>query len=233
MKIGIFSDIHANLPALKACMQFFREQNCYLIFHVGDLIGVGPYPRECMDFAASQSGIKYIMGNHDAYYAFGIPDSMREGEKKHQQWTHSQIGDFYRDQVQDWHYSKDLISSGFRFTFRHYGLRYDKNDFKSFAENRTVKELDDLFGDIQSDVVFFGHDHQDFERKGRSHYFCLGSAGLNNRPIARVTTLDIQGDGYKINRHEVPYKDGDMLREYDRRNIPEKDLIREKFLIRK
>lgn len=46
MKIGVFTDLHANLPALKAAIAFFEEQACGRIIHVGDLIGIGPYPQE-------------------------------------------------------------------------------------------------------------------------------------------------------------------------------------------
>ncbi|HOY21369.1 MAG TPA: hypothetical protein PLC89_28910 [Haliscomenobacter sp.] len=53
MKIGIFQDVHANLPALKKAIEIFRINDCGKIFHVGDLIGIGPYPKECLELSLS------------------------------------------------------------------------------------------------------------------------------------------------------------------------------------
>ena len=44
-----------NLPALRKVISFFRKQGCDQIYHVGDLIGIGPHPKECMEFALSIS----------------------------------------------------------------------------------------------------------------------------------------------------------------------------------
>ena len=59
MKIGIFQDVHANLPAFDKAVRFFREQECDVIYHVGDLIGIGPHPREVMEQAMAISNMRY------------------------------------------------------------------------------------------------------------------------------------------------------------------------------
>ena len=48
MRIGIFTDIHANLPALQKALDVFEKKHCDQIIHIGDLVGIGPYPKECM-----------------------------------------------------------------------------------------------------------------------------------------------------------------------------------------
>ena len=73
MKIGICTDVHANLPAMAKALEFFRREQCQQIYHVGDLIGIGPYPRECMELAFSTPGFVPIMGNHDYWYGHAIP----------------------------------------------------------------------------------------------------------------------------------------------------------------
>jgi predicted phosphodiesterase len=70
MKIGIFQDIHSNLPAFEKGVEFFTERKCSSIFHVGDLIGIGPYPKETVEMANSIKNMKFIMGNHDYWYAY-------------------------------------------------------------------------------------------------------------------------------------------------------------------
>ncbi len=53
MKIGIFQDVHANLPAFDSALRFFAENQCSKIYHVGDLIGIGPHPNEVLRSALS------------------------------------------------------------------------------------------------------------------------------------------------------------------------------------
>ena len=49
MKVGIISDIHCNLDALKIALKEFDNENIDKIIFAGDVIGIGPYPKECMD----------------------------------------------------------------------------------------------------------------------------------------------------------------------------------------
>lgn len=75
MKIGIFQDIHANLPALKRSLQFFQEKGCDQIIHCGDLIAIGPYSAEVMLLARSVENLTCIMGNHDYWYGLWFAQS--------------------------------------------------------------------------------------------------------------------------------------------------------------
>lgn len=42
MKIGIFSDIHSNLNALYAVMDFYKANPCDEYLCLGDVVGYGP-----------------------------------------------------------------------------------------------------------------------------------------------------------------------------------------------
>jgi len=112
MKIGIFTDLHANLSALKKALEIFQKEKCDTIVHVGDLIGIGPYPKECMELAIQQSNMTFVMGNHDYWYGFGLPNPipkyMSDEEVAHQNWTHHQIGTAYKDKVKLWKFSEDI-----------------------------------------------------------------------------------------------------------------------------
>ena len=46
MRIALFSDIHANLPALQAFFQHVEEQNIDAWYCLGDLVGYAPWPNE-------------------------------------------------------------------------------------------------------------------------------------------------------------------------------------------
>ena len=60
MKRALISDIHANLEALQAVMADIRTQGITEIYCLGDIVGYGPNPCECLDedhrlIAASRS----------------------------------------------------------------------------------------------------------------------------------------------------------------------------------
>jgi predicted phosphodiesterase len=73
MKYGFFSDVHANLEALKACVIDFRAEKLDKVFFLGDAVGYGPYPDECVKLINEIAAVK-LMGNHD-YAALGLMET--------------------------------------------------------------------------------------------------------------------------------------------------------------
>ncbi len=64
-KIAVISDIHANLQALTAVLEHIDNLGCDAIYCLGDIIGYGARPAECIDLLR-QRRIECLMGNHDA-----------------------------------------------------------------------------------------------------------------------------------------------------------------------
>ena len=64
MRTLIISDIHANFTALKAVLEHATPFD--RVWCLGDLIGYGPDPNECVDAVRELPGIQCIKGNHDA-----------------------------------------------------------------------------------------------------------------------------------------------------------------------
>ena len=67
MRIAIISDIHANLEALQVVLGHIDTQNVESIICLGDILGYGPNPVECVDLIADRCDWS-LMGNHD----FGV-----------------------------------------------------------------------------------------------------------------------------------------------------------------
>jgi predicted phosphodiesterase len=63
-RILVLSDIHGNLPALQAVLQAAGEVDA--VWCLGDLVGYGPHPNECIDLIRQQKNLLCVMGNHDA-----------------------------------------------------------------------------------------------------------------------------------------------------------------------
>ena len=64
MKILIISDIHANLTALEAVLK--AAGNFDAVWCLGDLVGYGPDPNECVLRIRQLPDLVCILGNHDA-----------------------------------------------------------------------------------------------------------------------------------------------------------------------
>ncbi len=63
MKVGLISDIHSNLHALEAVLE--ELDGCEEILCLGDVVGYGAYPNECVKMAKGVSKA-CVLGNHDA-----------------------------------------------------------------------------------------------------------------------------------------------------------------------
>jgi predicted phosphodiesterase len=70
MKIAIISDIHGNLEALTQALTYLDENNITEIYCLGDIVGYGPNPNECVELII-QKCQHVIIGNHD-HAAIGL-----------------------------------------------------------------------------------------------------------------------------------------------------------------
>jgi diadenosine tetraphosphatase ApaH/serine/threonine PP2A family protein phosphatase len=61
---AIISDIHSNLEALQAVLSDIEQRGIREIVCLGDVIGYGPNPRECLDLVQARCRL-CLMGNHD------------------------------------------------------------------------------------------------------------------------------------------------------------------------
>jgi len=65
MRIGIFSDVHANWEALSACLKDFEQEGLNKLFFIGDVVGYGADPNLTVQKVSDICDIK-LLGNHDA-----------------------------------------------------------------------------------------------------------------------------------------------------------------------
>lgn len=76
--IAFISDIHGNLPALRAVLANIAEQGVTEIICLGDVVGYGGQPAECVDLLRER-GIPTLKGNHDSMVADGKTAEERGG----------------------------------------------------------------------------------------------------------------------------------------------------------
>ena len=69
MKLALLSDLHANFPALEACLAHARQQGADRFAVLGDLVGYGPHPSEVVERCRElqREGAIILRGNHDTF----------------------------------------------------------------------------------------------------------------------------------------------------------------------
>ena len=89
MRIGIFSDVHGNLEALDVVLNALKDERVDRYFFVGDLVGYGPNPNECIEKIASVSNLT-AAGNHDYASTDQLStDCFNDYARKAIEWTRS------------------------------------------------------------------------------------------------------------------------------------------------
>ena len=63
MRIAIISDIHANLEALETVLSVIGPAERFIC--LGDIVGYGPNPNECVERVRGLPGLICVAGNHD------------------------------------------------------------------------------------------------------------------------------------------------------------------------
>ena len=237
MKIAVFTDAHGNLPALDAALAAIDRLGCAAIYHTGDAIGIGPYPAECVDRLLQREHLHCVMGNHDAWFAVGLPSPqptwMSDGEVAHQRWVHAALDPALQAVVAQWPYVRAEEWAGVRCTFLHYGLDASGRDFAGFVPQPSAAALDPLFAAYPARLVFYGHNHDASDVQGQGRYVNPGSLGCFSAPRARFVVLDIRDDGaYTLETHAVPYDDTALLQAFEERAVPDRAFIRRTFFAR-
>jgi diadenosine tetraphosphatase ApaH/serine/threonine PP2A family protein phosphatase len=86
---AIISDIHANLEALNTVLADIDARNIETIYCLGDIIGYGPDPGECLDVVMQRAKLS-LCGNHD-HAVFYEPANFNAAAERAAFWTRTAL----------------------------------------------------------------------------------------------------------------------------------------------
>ncbi|MCC7205363.1 MAG: metallophosphoesterase family protein [Phycisphaeraceae bacterium] len=89
MAIAIISDIHGNVDALQTVLADIEGRGISTIVCLGDMIGYGPNPRECLDLVMQKCAWA-LMGNHD-FAVMYEPTSFNTSAESAAFWTRQEL----------------------------------------------------------------------------------------------------------------------------------------------
>lgn len=185
MRRALISDIHANLEALEAVLEDIKQQGIQDIICLGDVIGYGPNPRECIDLVKENCRI-CLLGNHDQGALFD-PEGFNAGAERAIFWTRAQLENpSDRRNEQRWEYLSELPR-----TSRHNGYLFvhgsPRNPLSEYVFPEDIyhhRKMERLFQLVEQ-YCFQGHTHvpgvftesfQFFPPDEIDHEYTLGSS---------------------------------------------------------
>jgi predicted phosphodiesterase len=160
VKRAIFSDVHGNLEALEAVLADMREQGVTELYCLGDIVGYGPNPRECIDLIMDVDVC--ILGNHDQGALFD-PEGFSSGAERAIFWTREQLECAGKDPDQitrRWDFLSELPRNRREesLMFVHGSARNPLNEYVFPEDIHNARKLDKIFSLIDQHC-FQGHTH--------------------------------------------------------------------------
>lgn len=151
MKYAVLGDIHSNLSALQAVMAAVRHEGVDQILSVGDVVGYGAAPSECIQILR-ENEVVAVLGNHDAA-VIGELDTIffNQHARFAVEWTRSAIS----GEDMAWLTCMPLTWQDDFVTLAHGS--YDKPEI--FAYVQTPSDADSSLELLERPVCFIGHTH--------------------------------------------------------------------------
>ena len=159
MLLGLISDIHGNLAALRAVFRDMQANGAEQIICLGNVVGYGPFPGECLDLVQRCGAV--LMGNHEEALLFGA-ENFNPRAKKAIDWTREHLknaGDeatrTRRRQILDRLQTHAKLDD---FLFLHASPRQPVREYVMPRDCANVEKMREIFSLIPR-VCFVGHTH--------------------------------------------------------------------------
>lgn len=91
MRYAVIGDVHGNIRALEAVLEALSAASFDSLLFLGDLVGYGAEPNECVELLRSQENLVAIAGNHDRQVTGPKDVRMRPEAALALDWTREQL----------------------------------------------------------------------------------------------------------------------------------------------
>jgi diadenosine tetraphosphatase ApaH/serine/threonine PP2A family protein phosphatase len=157
---AIISDIHSNLEALQAVLEDLRQYEVEAIYCLGDIVGYGPNPRECVDLVMQCKVV--LLGNHDQGAMFD-PEGFNPSAERAIFWTRAQLEMANGDpgaQERRWEFLAERPRTHREngFLFVHGSARNPLNEYVFPEDIYNQRKMERIFALVER-YCFQGHTH--------------------------------------------------------------------------
>ncbi|MCD6494454.1 metallophosphoesterase family protein [Candidatus Bipolaricaulota bacterium] len=232
MRIGLISDVHANLPALEAVLLALSKRGVERVICCGDLVDYAPWPTEVIA-RLREMDVLSVQGNHDAAVAGVFPiDGFAEEARVTVDWTRavlSPVETAYLAELEQIHREEGFV-------IVHGSLRGPLWEYVRDAFVAT-----ESFSSLTRQLCFFGHSHiqggymslagnvKSIDSHvrlsilpGAKYLINPGSVGQprDGDPRAAYAVVDLDNGHGSVSFERVSYDIGSVIRAIDRAGLP-------------
>jgi predicted phosphodiesterase len=190
MQVALFSDVHANLPALDAVLADIDRRGAVLVYHLGDLVGYAPWPNEVVARIRERQ-VAGVSGNYDSTVATDYKhcgckyeDPLQE-QLSHEsyRWTRANVSAETRAILGALPFRLDVRPLGGHVAGPTLVLVHGTplNNVTYWTEDRPdsfCEKMAEVAGARAGDVIAFGHTHKPWHRTVNGvHFVNTGSVG--------------------------------------------------------
>jgi putative phosphoesterase len=181
-RAAVITDIHANLPALRAALRRIEDLGIERTYCGGDLVGYGPHPNEVCALLAER-GIPTIYGNYDYAIARDLEDCGcayvtphdREIGQRSVEWTLAHTDEAAKTFMRDLPFDLRFPVGGTAVHLVH-GSPRKVNEY--LFEDKPARLYERLASAEDADALVFGHTHKPWVREhGGVLFVNCGSVG--------------------------------------------------------
>lgn len=240
-KIGVFTDTHGNLPALKLMLDYFQTEGCEEILHLGDIVDIGPRSKECFDLITQTPNITCVLGNHDRDFVLNNPyvRPFSHVPTEHKMQVFSTLTEADRQLAKKFPLYVTRNCGGQRLLFCHYPFEWetantylDNFPFKLIENTQTPQNFDKLMSDMGDfDAIFFGHKHEYADVVGKRVYVNVGSLGCHPNAWAQGVVIEYDDNNWSYYRVRIPYNP-EMVRQDMIQNVPHGEQLYNFYFLR-
>ena len=236
VKFGIITDIHSNLAALKYVVSELNQLECDKIICCGDIIGIGPYPEETVQYMMQIPNLIAVRGNHEKYLLEGMPDEYPNEEKmsleemKHHKWEHHLLSAQSIAFLESLPYKADIAYGGYTISVMHYCMDHEGH-YINYKANPSEEDLKKMFANVKSNIILYGHNHFRNICKGDKLYINVVSLGCpaQDKNLARAGVLKIEKGNVEIEPIDIEYNVNGVINLIDEIDYPDAKNIKRFF----
>lgn len=216
MRIALFSDIHANLPALEVVLEHILQQKYDGVYCLGDLGGYAAQPNEVQE-AVMAFGCPTVLGNYDEGVGYELEDCGCQYVKPFDiamsqlsfQWTRKNTSQANKAWLRKLPREIRMEVEGQQLLICHGSPRSNK---EYLFENRSEGYLRQFTRggkyDAHADILLFGHTHVPYHRVIEGvHFINTGSVGRpkDGNPRAGYCALTVKKDEIQVTQIRLTY----------------------------
>jgi diadenosine tetraphosphatase ApaH/serine/threonine PP2A family protein phosphatase len=151
----VIADVHANLPALEATLAAAKQLGADSYLFVGDVVGYGPHPAECIARLAELGNSILLRGNHDHAIGTGHLDvGMNRLARRSAEWTASMLSSTDLEWLR--RLPVEYVSTEWMAV---HGAPRDPRRFSAYVYELTYEENLRHLSRLAIPVCFYGHTH--------------------------------------------------------------------------